>query len=240
MMKEVGVCLVVNDCYHETKYCIENLTSKTRYNIRLHILDNGSEDARVTEYLKEISKDNKCFFIRVEKPLPLGEAYNMIIQYSYQEYCCIFPINILVNDLWCEELVSEYTDSENAGVISIRSGRENVSLSTIMHKSENPEGRMKNVWFTSNNAVDGILFFAREHLEKTGMFDIRLNAEGYETAEFTFRFAAHGMNNYYIAKHTCSKVDIENKYLFPKKTLEGAKIVKDEIEVMVKTKHFKK
>lgn len=239
-MKEIGVCIVVNDLYHSTKYCIENLVSKTKCNIRLHILDNGSKDERISEYLKDICKDNKGFLKRVEEPISLSEAYNTVIQYSYQDYCCIFPVNILVNDNWCEELLSEYTMSENAGIIGIRNGSEKLSLSTILHKSEETEGYMKNVWFTENNSVDGILFFARERLEKTGNLDTRFDGVGYEIAEFGFRFAAHGFNNYYITKHTCSKFKVENKILFPEKTLQGAKRLKEEIEVMVKTKHFKK
>ena len=239
-MKEIGVCIVVNDSYIATRYCIENLVSKTKCNIRLHILDNGSKDEEVIQYLKDICKDNKGFLKRVEEPISLSEAYNTVIQYSYQEYCCIFPVNILVNDFWCEELLAEYTMSENAGILGIRSGSEKLSLSTVLHKTEDMEGYLKNVWFNENNSVDGILFFARERLEKTGKLDPKFDGVGYEIAEFAFRFAAHGFNNYYITKHTCTKVDIENKILFPEKTIQGANRLKQEIEVMVKTKHFTK
>ena len=239
-MIEIGVYLVVNDCYHETKYCIDNLTSKTKEKIRLHILDNGSKDERVVEYLKELTKDNKGFLKRIEEPLNLSEAYNLILQYSYQDYCCIFPINILVNEFWCEELLSEYTMCETAGIIGIRNGFQNLELTTILHKSEEAEGTMKNVWISDNNLIEGILFFSRDKLKKIGNFYTKLDAPGYEVAEFCFRFSAHGYNNYYLLKHTCSKTDIQNEYLFPIMTQDGFEKLVHEIKVMVKTKHFSK
>lgn len=239
-MTEIGVCIVVNDSYQQTKYCIENLIAKTECNIRLHILDNGSEDERVINYLKDISRDNKCFLKRVEYPLPLSEAYNMIIQYSYQEMFCLFPINVLVNDFWCEELLSEYSQCENPGVIGIRTGLENFTLSPIIYKSDEPEPKLKNVWISENNDINGIMFMSREKLSHVGNFYTQLDASGYEVAELCFRFSANGMNNFYIPKHTCSRVDIENKYLFPTRTPDGAKKLKHEIDVMVKTNHFRK
>lgn len=239
-MKEVAVCIVVNDLYYQTRYCIENLLTKTRANIRLHILDNGSKDEKVITYLETICKENKWFLKRIEKPVSYQEAYNLIIQHSYQEYVCLFPINVLVNKNWCESFIEEYTASERPGVIGIRDGFENVTLIPIIHKCETKDDYLKNVWFSENGTIKGVLFFNRERMDTVGVFDVRLNAPGYEMDEFTFRFSANGLNNYYITNQTCTRVSLNNTILFPEKTIEGSKVFKQEIEVMVKTKHFKK
>lgn len=236
-MTEIGIYLVVNDLYYQTKYCIENLTSKTERNIRLHILDNGSQDERVINYLKEISKNNTCFVKRLDYPVSLSEAYNTIIQYSYQELFCLFPVNVLVNEFWCEELISEYTQAENPGIIGIRNGFESLKLSTIIYKSNDPEGYLKNVWISENNNVDGLMFMSREKFNKIGNFNTKLDAPGYESAELCFRFLAHGMTNFYIQKHTCSRANLDNTYLFPTKTYDGAKKLKQQIEVISKTNY---
>lgn len=239
-MDEIGVCIVVNELYYQVRYCIENLVSKTKCNIRLHILDNGSKDERTIDYLDTVCKEKKWFLKRLDKPVSFQDANNLIIQHSYQKYVCMFPVNVFVNKNWCEDLYNEYIISDIPGVLGIRDGFEKVSLVPVIHKCEAKDDYFKNVWFSDNNTIKGILFFSRERLNQTGVFDTRFIAPGYEVDEFTFRFSANGYNNYYITNQTCTKVSLNNEILFPSKTIEGNKVFKAEIDTMVKTKHFKK
>lgn len=237
-MEQIAVCMVVNDLFYETKYCIESLCATTSCDLRLHILDNGSEDEKLIAYLKEVCAENKWFLKRVENPVPVAEAWNLIIQHSYQNWVCIFPMNILVRENWAEDLMAEYLSSEKAGVISIRNGTEKLSLIPVIHKCETKDDYFKNVWFNDNNFVEGIQFFHRDRMKPVGVFDTSLNAVGYEQFEWSFRFHANGFTNYYIPEQSCVKLDMENDVLFPKKNTKGAENLKSAIEIMFKTRHF--
>lgn len=239
-MHDIAVCIVVNDCYHNLKYCIDNLTYKTKAKIRLHILNNGSTDERLLSYLKQVCEENKWYLKTLEKPVPISKAYNLIIESTYQNYCCLFPINSIVCKNWAEDLLSEYKINPDAGLIGIRNGEEKTFLTPILCKCESSEDYFKNVWFDKNNTIEGVVLFEREKLHKIGLFDERMTALGYEVLEFSFRFSANGFQNYYITKQSAVKVDIDNEITFPTRTQEGLKQLMYEIEIMIKTKHFKK
>lgn len=239
-MQNLGICMVLNNNYYQTRYCIENLLAKTNEEVSVYILDNGSKEEKLKKYLKETCAQKKWVLKTVKIPITLSKAYNLIINLVSENYCCLFPINILVNKGWAEVLLNEYKSCEKSGIVGIKNGTEKVSLGPILCKCETSEDYLKYVWFSKYNTIEGLIMFERQKLDKTGGYDEKLNAPGYEALEFSFRFSGNGYQNYYLPKQSCVKVDILNETLFPEKTKEGAVGFMKEVEGMVKSKQFKK
>lgn len=239
-MEETAVCIIANNLYYQTRYCIENLLAKTKMKVKIYVFDNGTTDERLREYFEKNSKENGWYLNRSETVVSLAEAHSSLLKTFTQKYGCILPVNFLVNSGWLEELLVSVKSCEKAGILSIRSGDENVFIMPLLHHSLTSEDYLSNVWFTENNAVDGLFFFKKEILEKTGLFDTKLNAPGYEKAEFCFRFSANGYRNYYIRKQTALKINTQNEILFPTKTIEGLAAIKESIERMVENRTYKK
>lgn len=243
-MNKTAICIVVNDLYYQTRFFVENLVSKTKINIRLHVLDNNSNDPRITEFFESFcKKDNRDWtFERTEQTLSVAQSYNRLLESIQpdEKYVCICPVNLMVNDHWLESIKSFYVNISNSGIVAIRTGSEKTFFIPVLHESTTDEPYLVNVWFTENNSVEGILFFNKEILDKVGNFDVNLNADGFEQSEFAFRVSANGYKNYYIRNQTCSKVDTENPILFPKRTDVGIMLLRNEIESMVKANNFYK
>jgi hypothetical protein len=241
MKEQIAICLVVTDSYFETMYCIENLVAKTTFKPMVRILDNGSKDHKLKSYLKEVCDANKWYLKTVETPMEYSKAWNFIIERSPEYYCCLFPINILVNFGWLEALYSTYTQCLNSGVIGIRNGNEKTSLLPFLHDGVHTEDEVHCLWTEEDRTVDGIMFFEKEKLNATGFFATDINAAGYEQKEFSFRFSANGYNNYYITKHTCIKAkEVIDANMLPVKTAEAYKNYTEAINIMFNLKRFKK
>jgi hypothetical protein len=241
MKEQIAVCLVVTDMYFETMYCIENLVAKTTFKPMVRILDNGSKDHKLKSYLKQVCDTNKWYLKTVETPMEYSKAWNFIMERSPEPYCCLLPINILVNNGWLEALYSTYKQCLNSGVIGIRNGNEKVSLMPLLHDSTNSEDEVHCLWVEEDRTINGIMFFEKEKLNLTGFFDTQLNAKGYEQSEFSFRFSANGYNNYYITKHTCIKAtEVIHADMLPVKTAETYKNYVEAINIMFNLKRFKK
>lgn len=269
-MKEVAVCIVVNDLYYPTRFCIENLISNTKAPMRLYFLNNCSKDARIVNYLVDLQKKhikqlqakyknlveqygerslswglNAHAIFHPLTQLSICEAYNFLIKRVLEEkdkhdLICIFPINHMVNKNWLEDLISSNEQVEDAGITSIRTGDEKTFLSPLLHKHPKIECHMKNVWLSENNVVEGVTLFNKSVLDRTGLFDEKLIAPGYEQQELAFRVSSNGYKNYYITKQTCIRVDCENEILVGKKNDVSAMQFREEIERMFKERNFKK
>lgn len=240
IQEEIAICLVVNNQYFETKFCIENLLEKTKMKVKLYVLDNGSTDERVTNYLVNLCNEKSWHYFTQKTPVKIETCYNILLRAVSESHCCLYPINIFVNNNWLEELSHSLENVPEAGIISIRTGLEKVFFMPIVHNDPQQESCLKNVLFTENNLVNGIMFFKKSVLAKTGLFDENLNAPGFEQSELAFRVSCFAHKNYYIPKHTAIKVNIDNSILFPAKTDVSALTFKNAVESMVKTKQFSK
>lgn len=155
-------------------------------------------------------------------------------------HVCLYPLNILVNKNWLDDLIASNEIVETSGVVSIRTGDEKTFLTPVLHRSMKTEDQLKNVWSTDNNTVEGILFFEQKHLDTIGKFDAVNQMTGFEQTEFVLRFSLTGLKNYYITKQTALKIDCEDDVLYPKKNAFSAVFFRQEIERMVIAKNFKK
>lgn len=235
-MNSLAVFIVVNNFYQQTKFCIENLCKKTNIDLKLHILDNGSKDKRVTEYLEKLCLEKKWKLTKKEQPVKLSEAYNTIMQSIDSKFYCVFPLNVIVNKNWAERLIFEYQNCQEAGVISIKNGEEELKFLPILYSDD----YVKNVWLSEDNTIEGIMFTEKEKILKVGLFDEKNKIQGFEQKDWSFRFSGNGFKNFYINQNSCIKLEYNNEILFPTKNKDSQKNFKEEIERMVKCLNFKK
>lgn len=240
-MEEIAILLVVNDNYYKTRYVIENLVTKTDCNIKLYILNNGSEDKRIGEYCSGLIAIKDGYYKELEKPVTISMAYNILFRNCHQKYVVFFPVNYIVSNHWCEDLLVSIKTVENAGCVGIRNGFEKVQLNPTTHLSlTSAEDDLLNVWKTETNLVEGLIMLENKLVEVCGHFDEENKNPGYEFMEYSFRVAYNGYKNYYIRKQIAQKINIENEVLFPKKTDNSFIQFKANVEYMIKNKQFKK
>ncbi len=233
-MDKIAILIPIKDMFYQARYCIDNFVAKTKMNISLYILDAGVEDAKKVEYIKGLVGDFDIYNFPCDGNIEKG--MNVMLSTVTEKYCCIFPMNLLVNENWLEELYYGYKNCEEAGIISIRNGNEKIFLMPFLHKNLQGEDHLSNVCFTENNSVSGLMFFNMEHLKKTGPLLESHITPPYRYDEFCFRFSLNGLRNYYIPTQTLFKIETKNETLFPSKTIEGAYDLKQHIEKSVKDK----
>lgn len=237
---ETAVCLITNNNYLETRYCIENLMLKTSYNYRLHILDNGSSDSELQGYLQYIAKTKNGYYKHYEEPKSIAECYNFLLQTVYQENCVFFPVNSLVDYDWLEDLITSLNTIQNCGVACIRPIDTKIIYTPLLHNSfEQEDDYLENV-ISTRDKINTIVAFKRSIIDEVGIFDAYLDSAGFEISEFCFRSKLNGYNNYYIRKQSCYPMQLDNEVLFPKITKENVDKFKEAIDTMYKVKTFKK
>jgi len=173
-------------------------------------------------------------------PISMPKAKNRLLKMVEEDFVCIVPPNLLVNKFWLEQLYFTYTATINAGVLSIRSGKEKLEISPFLRTYDSEDDILDNGWFHKDNSIEGILFFERAILNEVGYYDEELDAKGLEDKHFTFRCGALGHTNLYISKHSLVKIPTDNKVLFPEVSVEGLRNFRDSINEMTKTNNYKK
>ena len=238
---ETVICLITNNNYFETRYCIENLMSKTSLPFRLHIVDNNSSDVRLTNYLNKITKDiSKGFLYKQNKQISLSECNNLLLTTAGENNCVLFPINCIVDNNWLEDLSTSLQMIKNVGCACLRPTNAKIEFSPVLKESLYAgEDVLENVMQT-NEKVSTVLAFKPEILKVAGVFDVNLNAHGFELSEFCLRVRVNGYSNYYIRKQTVYKMPIKNEILFPKIVEENIVKFKETVNLMFKYKRFKK
>tara|TARA_R110000868_G_scaffold46244_5_gene152937 strand:- start:930 stop:1655 length:726 start_codon:yes stop_codon:yes gene_type:complete len=239
-IKKIAICVVVNDSYWQTRYCIENLLGSTNFKTKLYILNNGTTDKRLINFCESLCFEEFGVHIVEETPISMPKAKNKLLKLVEEDYICILPPTLLVEKFWAEQLYCAYENSRSGGVLSIRSGKEKLLISPFLRKSQDEEDYLDNGWFQQNNCVEGLLFLSKNIISEVGYFDEEMDAKGVEDMDYTFRASALGYTNFYIAKQSIVKIPTENKILFPAISVESLRSLRESIENMSKTKIYKK
>lgn len=236
-MNSVSINIVVNEDYYHTRYVIENLLHKTNLKPVLNICNTNTSDDRIKSFCEEICKDFEGLYVEM-KSVSLTDAYNYLLERNNTNYSCIFPLNLLVNKFWLEDLIFNYENcSDNPGVLSIKNGNEKLKLFPLLYKNHNyTEDELYNVWIGDLAVVEGLMFFETNKLKKTDLLLHNDNLSGHLFQEFCFRFALNDFRCFYIRKQSVFKINTDNEYLFPKKTIKSFTIFKEIIEELVKEK----
>lgn len=234
------ICLITNNNYYQTRYCIENFTAKTSLKFRLHILDNNSSDSELIKYLESITKDiQKGFLYRQNQQLSLSECYNLLFTTCQESVCILFPVNCIVDNYWLEDLVSSINSVEKPGCICIKPLANKIEFSPVLTNNFIGESIIEN-FIQTPEQINSVIAVKSEVITQVGKIDSDLNATGFELSEFALRVKVNGFNNLYIRKQSVFKMPFDNEILFPKTTKENIKKFKETVNLMFKHKRFKK
>ena len=241
MEKSIAICVVTNNSYWESRYCIENLLAKTKLRFRLYVVDNGSKDTRIKDYCRKLCIDHKGYFKELPEVVSLSVAWNHAMKIVGEDKCVLFPLNCLVNHNWLEDLYYYHEVIQNVGCIGIRNGFEKLHFMPLVHSNINSqEDPLENVFISSNNSIEGVMMFDPKILLETGYLDTQLHFTGCEFLEWVFRVSALGVQNIYIRNQTLIHLHLRNEILFPKKSKDAIEELRINIEAMVKKQMFKK
>lgn len=216
-INKIAICVINYDSFGLTKYCIENLISKTNLPVSIYVYDiDEKSDINKIEYFnnfKYFRSDGKT----------LNEIKSTFMRESTEDYLCIVPITCLVGRNWLEDLLYNYTQCQNTGVLSIKSQTTKCELSVLPYNSNENDLILSNVWLGEKNFVSGIMFFNRKISNNLYplMFGRDNNVNAYADDEMSFVSNLLGKNNFYILKQILVHLEIENEILFPKKTIEN-------------------
>ena len=208
--------------------------------MHLYILNNATTDKRLLRFCDSICQAEGGLHIVKDTQVSYATAKNELLSAVKEPYVCFFPANLLLDDYWLDELHYIYDNVSDAGILSIRSKSERVELSAYVFGMKTGEDKMENAWFTENNSVEGLMFFSYDIVEKVGVYDCELGAKGFEDDDYSFRVSAIGKKNFYIMKQFACPIEVHSDVIFPKKTIEGLKNFKANIEQMFKTKEYTK
>ncbi len=197
---KVSICIVVQDNYWQSRYCIENLMAKIDVKAEILILDNGSKDKRIVDFCAGISSVH----IIEPEPIQLAEAYNKLFRNVKGDFVCIFPIIFLVSSSWLSDLIFYNELVGRSGISAIAPSFSNCQISPLLSKSE----ELVNVWIRDNNLVEGVWLFNSRLLAAVGAMDEQLGIPGYELKQYAFRVQSIGCFNHYIPKQYLSRIDI--------------------------------
>jgi hypothetical protein len=230
-MKKIAICIVSKGNLEMLKFCVENSLQKT--SIYANYFFNC--DDVTLDYCNSIAKKTEGSVIKYDDSL--AKSYNQLLL-NDADYYVIFPINIIVNNFWLEDLINTYESVENCGVLSIKNSFEKLETTTILHKTiSSSEDILKIVYKQENNFIDGILFFHKSILENVGKFDLNCQ-EAFFKNNFSWRSGMMNYQNFYIKEQQLIELPLIDEKLNPVKTYDALRCFKKEIEHMFKNNEF--
>jgi hypothetical protein len=219
--KEVAIFIANYKSFPLTADCIDNIKNVTGLNYKLYVYDLDPEtDIDEVEYFHSLWVSGEHSYVSFESQ-NLTQAFFDFLKTSTEEYKCIMPINHIVSRGWLEELIFQHKKFNDVGVLSIKSNNTKCEVSSLPCFINDQDKSTSFVWVSSNNFVDGILFF-NQRLSQ--IYQDRLLPNEVVDISKSMSFVAQIMmkNNFYITEQNAIYLNIENEVLFPnvKKSLK--------------------
>ena len=243
----VSVCLLTIDRYWITRYTIENLLQNSKgVELELLVLDNGSKDKRMVEYLSGVIKQKKYSnlitvgIIEEKENVGVAKGFNKLFKECKGDYICLVGNDILVNENWLSDLVYYNKSIIKSGLTSIYCLLDKGQLTSKLSNEDN----LMNVWQNENNLVYGITLFNKDIFQEIGYFDESLGLYGCEDSQFAWRLTMLGYHNYYVPGQSSIHIgnDVNENSEYRKQKNVNLKIAEtrliESIEKMKKTKKY--
>lgn len=171
--------------------CVDSILRCTRASCRLIIVDNGSSETGVTEYLSCL-KGNDIIQIHVILNATnegFAKGMNKGIKASSAPYVCLLNNDILVTDSWLEEMMKVAAGNPGVGIINpssnnlgMRFGRD-VTLEGFARTLKGQSGR----WAEMGSCIGFCMLIKREVIEKIGYLDESYGYAYFEDTDFSRR-----------------------------------------------------
>jgi GT2 family glycosyltransferase len=173
------------------RQCVDSILRCTHTPSRLIIVDNGSSEAGVREYLSSL-KGNDAIQIRLifnTVNEGFAKGMNKGMKASDAPYVCLLNNDILVSDGWLEEMMKVAAENPGVGVVNpssnnfgLRFGKGR-TLEEFARSLRDQSGR----WVEMGGCIGFCMLIKREVIEKVGDLDESYGYAYFEDTDFSRR-----------------------------------------------------
>lgn len=178
------------------KQCVDSILRCTRIPARLIIVDNGSTEPGLSDYLPSL-KGNDTIEVRVilnSVNEGFAKGMNKGIAASSAPYICLLNNDILVIGGWLEEMIKVAAENPVIGIVNpssnnfgLRFGRD-TTLEEFAGALKGQSGR----WVEMNSCIGFCMLIKREVVGKIGRLDESYGYAYFEDTDFSRRAQAAG------------------------------------------------
>ena len=104
----ISLIILMRNCLEVTRRCILSILKKTAYqNYEILIVDNGSDDPQVLDYLQSLNGDRRIRIIRDDRPFNFSALNNAAVKQTQGEVVAFINNDIeVISSDWLTEMVS--------------------------------------------------------------------------------------------------------------------------------------
>ncbi|MDP3787227.1 MAG: glycosyltransferase family 2 protein [Candidatus Omnitrophota bacterium] len=178
------------------KQCVDSILRYTRITARLIIVDNGSTEPGVADYLSSL-KGNNTIEVRVILNAVnegFAKGMNKGMKASIAPYVCLLNNDILVTDGWLEEIMKVAAEDPTVGIVNPSSNNfglrfaKETTLNGFAATLKGQTGR----WVEMGGCIGFCMLIKREVIEKVGCLDETYGYAYFEDTDFSRRAQESG------------------------------------------------
>lgn len=178
------------------KRCVESLMRCTGISSRLIIVDNGSNEAGLREYLAALEDSRNVYVKVIFNSLNEGFARGMNkgMKGSRAPYLCILNNDIVVTEGWLAEMIKVAESGPGIGIVNPSSNnfglrfKKDTGLEEFAHGLKKQSGG----WVEMNACVGFCMLIKREVIKKIGFLDDKYGYAYFEDTDYSRRAQAAG------------------------------------------------
>ncbi len=178
------------------KLCVESVMGCTAVPSRLIIVDNGSTEEGLREYLSSL-KDSpnvrvEVILNRLNEGFPRGTNKGM--ELSRAPYVCLLNNDIIVTEGWLEEMIKAAESDPSVGIVNPSSNNFGLRFGKGTTLQEFAQGFRKHSgeWVEMNACVGFCMLIKREVVERIGFLDDKYGYAYFEDTDYSRRAQAAG------------------------------------------------
>ena len=206
----VDIIVPIHNAFHDAKKCIESVLSCTKEGMyRLVIIDDGSTDPLVSDYLEYLSQKGIPYVLIIRNPSCIGflRAVNRGMALSRNDVL-LLNSDTIVTSGWLQRLQrSAYSDKKIATVTPLSNNAAICSVPEIDQSNDLPSGcapsdfaqlvldtahKLGEQHVSIPTAIGFCMFIKRRVLETVGYFDESFGKGYYEEIDFCMRSKLKG------------------------------------------------
>jgi GT2 family glycosyltransferase len=111
----VNIIIVTYNDYKYTTKCIETIYKCKYLNVKIYLIDNGSEQKNVVQYLRILSKDKRIELIRSKKNLGFGGGCNLALHRINEGYIIFLNNDTIVDKNFIKPIISYMEKHQSVG-----------------------------------------------------------------------------------------------------------------------------
>lgn len=200
------------DRFEVLKRCTDLNIQRAGMPVHLVIVDNGSQDTRVHEYIEKVSfryfiNDHNAGVARMQN-LALN-SIDFASKLYHDTYVCLLGNDIIMPNNWAVDLIALHQQQEQYGPVGL------VGIDCLGHAAS-CSAHPSNARALCSHNVFGTCLFNFRLIDQVGFLCNAFHPYGLEDSDWHGRIVASGHANYYLAnatsEHVCNDVGSESTY----------------------------